>query len=87
MALNEWLSSIDRAWPNSKIDSTEESREEEKKATVLVANVHEVVGIDKVISIEKFSLERISERQDGRPKRAAALDSVWKTKSMTDWLD
>ena len=57
----KWLSSVDRDWPSSaKIDVTDESREEEKKATVLFANVQEVRGIDKVVSIEKYSaLEKL----------------------------
>ena len=28
---------------------------------------------------------KVSEKRDGRPKRAATLDSVWKTKNMIDW--
>ena len=51
----EWLSSLDKAWPSSKIDATTESVEEEKKATVLVASVQEDEGIDKVMSMEKYS--------------------------------
>ena len=50
----KWLSSLDKAWPKFKIGATEESREEEKKATVLVANVKEPKGVDKVISIENY---------------------------------
>ena len=56
----EWLSSLDKAWPKSKINATEESKEEEKKATVLVTNVEEVVGIDQVVSVERYSsVERL----------------------------
>ena len=51
----EWLSSLDKAWPSPKIDATTESVEEEKKATVLVVSVQEDEGIDKVMSIEKYS--------------------------------
>ena len=55
----KWLSSLDKAWPNSEIDATEESKEEEKKA-VLVANVQDVRGIDKIIPIERYSsLEKL----------------------------
>lgn len=57
----KWLGSSDKAWSVSpNIVATEGSKEEEKKPTVLVANVKEVLGIDKVVSIEKFSsLERL----------------------------
>ena len=56
----EWLISLDKAWPKSKINVIKESKEEEKKATVLVTNVEEVVGIDQVVSVERYSsVERL----------------------------
>jgi hypothetical protein len=56
----KWLSSLDKAWPKSKIDATEESKGEEKKTTVLVTKVQEIVGIDKVVSVERYSsVERL----------------------------
>ena len=51
----EWLISLDKAWPKSKINVIKESKEEEKKATVLVTNVEEVVRIDQVVSVERYS--------------------------------
>ena len=38
---------------------------------------------DECVSKENEKRE-VCERREGRPKRAAALDSVWKTKSMVD---
>ncbi|XP_046856548.1 uncharacterized protein LOC124449638 [Xenia sp. Carnegie-2017] len=50
-----WLSSVEREWPQSEVGVTGESKEEEKRTALLVVDTNEEIGIQNVISIERYS--------------------------------
>ena len=53
-----WLSSVQREWPQSELGVTEESKEEEKQTALLVVDINEEIGIQNVISIERYGRVR-----------------------------
>lgn len=56
----EWLCSLEKVWPSREVTVTSESKEEEKKAVVMVASVKETLAVSMVVSIDRYSsLDRV----------------------------
>jgi len=55
-----WLTDLEENWPSKgSVPPTTESREEERTISILVAQTDLIVGIDKVIEIDKYSCIRL----------------------------
>ena len=55
-----WLTESEMSWPSEgSVSPTAESREEERTTSILVARTDLIVGIDKVIKIDKYSCLRM----------------------------
>ena len=55
-----WLTESEESWPSEgSVSPTTESREEERTTSILVARTDLIVGIDKVIKIDKYNCLRM----------------------------
>ena len=77
-----WLTESEESWPSEgSVSPTAESREEERTTSILVAQTDLIVGIDKVIKIDKYSCLRMVLRVTAWLKRICFNVSK-KTKSV-----